>query len=87
MSYSTSTPPALMVDRVGDTGAIWWYRSADPIATVMGDNYFSNATDLGMVVGDIVFVVNTTSSLTSITQVEEVTGGAGTVIALTAAST
>lgn len=89
MSYSTSNPPALVKQRIGGGvgGAEWRYVSTDTIATVMGDNYFSDGVALGMTIGDLVVVVNTTSGLTSLTQVEETTGAGVTVIALTAAST
>jgi len=89
MAYAVTNPPALVKQRVGGGvgGAEWRYVSTDAIATVMGDNYFSNGVALGMTIGDLVVVVNTTSGLTSLTQVEETTGDATTVIALTTAST
>jgi hypothetical protein len=34
----------------------WQYNSADSLATVQGSGYFSNGKELGMQVGDIVFV-------------------------------
>lgn len=86
MAYVTSNPPACTTQTL--TGAsIWTYKSADPIATVDGAGYFSNGGDLGMKVGDIVFIVDTANSLSTISQVSTVSStspGATTIIALTA---
>lgn len=84
MTYATTNPPALLVDRVGNSGAIWWYRSADAIADVDATDYITNAADLGMKTGDAVFVMNTTGSLTTIGQVTVDADGNGTITALTA---
>lgn len=63
MSYSTSTPPQLMVPRMGSGIAIWAYASTDIHTDVDADNYFSNGDDLGMKVNDIVLVVKTTATV------------------------
>jgi len=84
MAYSTSLPPACLVQRVGNSGALWWYQSADAIADVDATDYITNADDLGMVTGDVVFVLNTTGSLTTIGQVTLDADGNGTITALTA---
>ena len=55
MAYSTSSPPAMLTNRVGGQAAHWGYRSVDDAATVRGADYFSNGSDLGMKVGDFVF--------------------------------
>lgn len=62
MAYSTSSPPRL-VAYAGLTGAgkVWTYRSTDALATVVAANYITNAVDLGMQVGDVVCVEDTTS--------------------------
>ena len=41
MSYSTSTPPRLTVQGIVG-GKIWYYESADAIATVNTSGYFTN---------------------------------------------
>lgn len=64
MSYSaTNSPclvfsPAVSVARgTNVTGVnIFTYNSADSLATVQGSGYFTNASELGMKVGDYVFV-------------------------------
>ena len=88
MAYSTANPPALMIQRAGsNSGAVWWYRSADVIATVDDANYFSNAKDLGMRQNDVIYVENTTGNLVSLGKVGAInatTGAAGATTALTA---
>jgi hypothetical protein len=87
MAYSTANPPALLVKRVGKSGAVWWYASTDAIAVVDDANYFSNAADLDMRQNDVIFIVNTTANLTSIGKVGAInatTGAAGATTALTA---
>jgi hypothetical protein len=37
---------------------VWLYASEDPIATVQGAGYISNGIQLGLGIGDIVFVVD-----------------------------
>lgn len=78
MTYSTSNPPSLVSQRVGDGPAIWIYKSADDDATVNGAGYISNAGDLGMQVGDIVHVVDTTTPKTSLHGVASISSGAAT---------
>lgn len=57
MTYSTSNPPVLVSQGVGNqTLAIWHYTHAtDPTATVDGAGYITNGGALGMKVGDLVF--------------------------------
>jgi hypothetical protein len=68
MAYVTTNPPspipmgALTSGPNSTTGGnrkLWMYASADPIATVQGAQYFSNGIQLGMSIGDLVFVVDT----------------------------
>jgi hypothetical protein len=86
--YSTSTPPALMCARVGGAApAIWSYRSVDAVATVRGANYITNAQDLGMKDGDIVFSYESDQvgpALASVSVVGEVSSDGATLYALTA---
>lgn len=87
MAYSTATPPFKLADGVGGFGAIWGYRSADPIATVRGATYITNAVDLGMKAGDIVFSAETDQSapmLASVSVVGTVAAAGATLYALTA---
>lgn len=65
MAYATSNPPALMMDRIGGGNAVWSYASTDALATVDGAGYITNGGALGMKVGDIVFVNDTTNGITS----------------------
>ncbi len=76
MAYSTSTPPSkLAVGTIDGTAgpAIWVYKSADAIGTVKAANYFSNGYDLGMVVGDVMFVYDTATPTISVAWVKTVT--------------
>jgi len=55
MAYSTDNPPALITQRVGDSGgALWTYDSADAATVVRVINYITDALDLGMKVGDTI---------------------------------
>lgn len=84
MAYSTSNPPQLRVPTIGGTGPQWWsYESADAEAAFDDAGYITNADVLGMQTGDVVIVLDTTNSLTTIAQVT-VSSGAGTLSALTA---
>lgn len=60
MAYSTSTPPFLIAQQTAGTGGrVWMYRSTDAVGTVLANNYFTNAQKLGMVAGDVVWIVDT----------------------------
>jgi len=81
MAYSTSTPAALVSQRVGaDGGAIWIYKSADDLGDVLAADYFSDGFDIGLKVGDVVIVIDSTNTKTSNCLVTTVTeDGAATV--------
>lgn len=74
MAYATTNPPMKVSvgpltdfgSGFGGGGSMWFYRSADLIATVAGAAYFSNGIQLGMQPGDIVFVYDTTTPKLSI---------------------
>lgn len=67
MAYSTSNPPKLLVPQVGGEGPqIWVYQSADDDATVNGTDYITNAEDLGLQAGDVVFVYDTNTPKVSV---------------------
>lgn len=79
MAYATSNPPALVASQVGGGANIWLYSSADVDSAVNAADYFSNGDALGMKVGDIVNVIDTTTPKGSFHFVSAVTaGGAAT---------
>lgn len=79
MSYSTSNPPVLVAPSVGrGSGAVWLYKSADDDGTVNGAGYFTDGVTLGMKVGDIVLVIDTTTPKGSFHFVTSVSGAAAT---------
>ena len=83
MAYDPQNPPGLISQRVGikdQAGSIWAYASADPLATVLGADYFTNGGDIGMAFGDVVHVYDTNLVITSITYVKTYNGQAVTVV-------
>ena len=78
MAYSTNNPPSLVADRIGGGGSLWLYKSADDDATVNGAGYVSNAGALGMAVGDLVLVIDTTTPKGSFHFVASLALGAST---------
>lgn len=79
MAYATSNPPQLRIPSVGGLGPqVWSYEDGDDDATVNGAGYFSNADDLGMQVGDFVFVYDTTTPKGSLHYVSAIASGAAT---------
>lgn len=63
MTYSTSNPPQLLVGPIGGVGPqIWFLESTDAGADVDLDGYITNAAQLGMRVGDLVYVRDTDST-------------------------
>jgi hypothetical protein len=80
MAYTTSSPPALLAQGIGGVGKIWQYRSTDASSAVDADGYITNASVLGMTVGDGVIIVDTDASPPTVgmAYVNSVTaGGAG----------
>ena len=76
MAYSTTNPPQCVLPSLNDQSAsIWTYGSADAAALVQVDGYFTDADDLGMKVGDLVFSRDTDTQLTSSMVVITVTAG------------
>ena len=78
MAYVTSNPPAKLVDSIGGHVALWAYKSTDDDSTVNGAGYFTNGVSLGMAVGDLVFVIDTTTPKGSFHYVASVSGTAAT---------
>jgi len=69
MSYSTSSPPRLIVPSFTGAGSVWYYTSADASATVDASGYITNGGNLGMKVGDVVIVNDTGTPLITAHQV------------------
>ena len=87
MAYATSNPPALVSQRVGASGgAIWVYKDGDPLNTVLGANYVSNGSALGMVAGDIVHFIDSTNVVSTYLQVVSVTAGGAATLGLASAT-
>lgn len=78
MAYVASNSPSLIAEMIGGAGSVWLYRSADDDATVNGANYFTNGVALGMKVGDIVLVIDTTTPKGSFHFVASVSATAAT---------
>ena len=78
MAYSTSTPPRLITQGITG-GKLWYYESADAIATVNTDAYISNGYKLGMRNGDTVIVRDTATPTTSFCTVNGASATTGAV--------
>jgi hypothetical protein len=101
MAYSTSYPPYLIVSApcgglaststgnwTGGGGNLWYYRSADGVATVTGSSYFSNGNALGMQPFDVVLMVLASTSAPKLAMgiVSGVTAGAGATVGVLTSS-
>jgi hypothetical protein len=80
MAYSTANPPKKVSGGIGAGPQHWIYDSADTVTTVRGADYFSNATDIGLKVGDVVEVVQTGTAVTTTVVSAVSAGGAATVV-------
>ncbi len=83
MAYATTNPPHLLVAGMNGGPALWVYTSTDVHTDVDAADYFSNGSDLGMRVGDVMFVNKSSATVgTTVHYVSAVTaGGAATVAA------
>jgi len=81
MAYETSNSPKCLVVGIGSGPSIWVYTDGDAHADVDAAGYFTNAGKLGMKVGDIVYVQNTTGYTTTLHSVSAVSNGAATISA------
>jgi|688.fasta_scaffold762124_1 hypothetical protein len=81
MAYATTNPPALVSAPLTGAGRMWYYSSTDVATDVDASGYFTNGSDLGLAVNDIMLVCDTdTGPVTTIHRVTAVTaGGAATV--------
>lgn len=65
MSYSTSNPPRLVVQSIGNKGAaIWRLEGTDATATVDTSGYITNGGNLGMKAGDTLIYDDTNLKIT-----------------------
>lgn len=78
MAYATTNPPARLVGNISGSAEVWIYKSADDDATVNGAGYITNAGELGMQVGDLVLVIDTTTPKGSLHYVASISSGAAT---------
>lgn len=78
MTYATTNPPRVIFDSMGGSGTVWLYKSTDDDSTVNGAGYFTNGVTLGMAVGDVVLVIDTTTPKVSLHGVASVSGDAAT---------
>ena len=60
MAYVTTNPPALITAM--QDSRLWFYKSTDAATAVRAAGYITNGQDLGMQVGDLVFVIDTDAS-------------------------
>ena len=74
MAYDTANPPVL-IEATASGPAVWAYRSADTVTVVKGVGYISNGDDLGMKVGDIVLIADTTTPASGTAVVDSVAAG------------
>ena len=81
MAYSASNAPKCIAVGVGNAPSVWVYASADIHTDVDAAGYFTNGGKLGMKVGDIVFVQNTSGYTATLHAVSAVSAGAATVSA------
>lgn len=86
MAYSVANPPFVIAQGIGGSGRMWGYVSADAEGTFDDTDYFTNARDLGMQTGDLIYIRDTGNGLATIAQVTLDADGNATVAALTATS-
>lgn len=88
MTYATTNPPRLMVQNIGGVVPnLWTYSSTDATATVDGASYITNGGALGMKVGDIVLVNDTTNKIQTMHYVVTVSSTAPGVVDLSNGTT
>ena len=79
MAYAATNPPVLTSQGIAGP-KVWIYSSTDDVSTVTGASYFTNGDDLGMSVGDAVWIYDTDGGDGGVAFVTAVTaGGAATV--------
>lgn len=83
MTYATTNGPQQLAGN--KKFHLWYYQSADSHGTVEGAGYFTNGKLLGMVVGDVVLVIDTNTPTAVICYVASFTGNAANLTAATLA--
>jgi len=68
MAYTPATLDCL-VPRIGDGPALWVYSNTDAHTDVDADGYFSDGLDRGMVLNDVMIVIDTDTSTITIHRV------------------
>lgn len=82
MAYATTNPPVCAFPRMGSGPALWTYTHTDIHTAVDEPNYFTNGAELGMKVGDVVFVSKSDATIgTTVHYVQTVTAGGAATIA------
>ena len=77
MSYAGSGL-SLISQTIEGAQKVYFYRTTDTLASVLGASYFSDATKRGMVAGDVVIYYNTSTGQTADSVVGSVSSGAAT---------
>jgi hypothetical protein len=70
MAYAVTNPPKLLVPsftNVSGESSIWTYSSTDAATDVDVPGYFTNAKELGIKAGDVIFVTDSDASPVIIT--------------------
>lgn len=83
MAYVATNPPNRVWQTLaGNSG--WFYRSTDQASDVDAVDYFSNGDDLGMQIGDVMYIIDSDNvNLLVMASVTVVTaGGAATVVTI-----
>lgn len=83
MSYSTANPPALVWTSPAGGLQKWIYSSADAHTAVDDAGYITNALALGMRVGDVVEVIDTSGGTVTDHRVTAVSSSGSTMTAAT----
>lgn len=80
MAYIPNNLKLLVAAGIDNSTApqIWGYSSADAVATVVAQDYITNPVDIGMLVNDLVIIVDTATPLISIARVKTVSAVAAT---------
>ncbi len=82
MTYAIANPPRCVSQSVGANGGdIWVYKDGDSLDDVAGNNYVTNASDVGLVAGDLVVHMDETDLVTNLLSV--VTAAKGTAVGAT----
>ncbi len=84
MAYATSNPPRRITGGVAGF-SLWYYTHAtDPTATVVAQDYITDAQDLGMKVGDCVICMEVDALLMTLVSVSTVGSTGSLMVAITA---